>query len=94
MRVNITDSAVKLWLSENDTYNWAHKPGAAWPCSQLSGSRLFAEFDSNGLCDLTVDGKSGDCDVTEFNAMTSDYLAQRLPSGHPLYFITVGQFRR
>ena len=45
MRTQITDSGVKLWLSANDTYRWATRPRAAWPCSELAGNRLFAEFD-------------------------------------------------
>ena len=78
MRISRTPGGVKLWLSANDTYNWAHKPGAAWPCSQLSGRRLFAEFEANGdLVDMQIDGGRGeqDCDANEFNAITSDFLA-------------------
>lgn len=66
---------VKLWLSASDTYEWAHRPGASWPCSTLSGKRLFAEFDSRGdLVDMAINGRSTDCDANEFNAITSDYL--------------------
>ena len=43
MRTQTTDSGVKLWLSANDTYNWATRPRAIWPCSKLAGNRLFAE---------------------------------------------------
>jgi hypothetical protein len=93
MRTQINASSVKLWLSSSDTYAWAHRTGAAWPCSQLAGRRVFAEFDSNGLCDLAIDGKSDeDCDANEFNAITSDHLASKLPRDHPAYFVAVGQF--
>jgi hypothetical protein len=92
MRICINPSSVKLWLSSNDTYEWAHRDGHAWPGSSLIGRRLFAEFDSNGLCDLTIDGKSGDCDVNELNAITSDFLKSKLPTTHPAYLIAVGQF--
>ena len=44
MRTQITDSGVKLWLSANDTYNWATRPRDTWPCSKLAGNRLFAEL--------------------------------------------------
>lgn len=93
MRTHINESHVTLWLSANDTYNWAHRSGSSWPCSQLSGRRLMAQFDSNGLCDITIDGRNRDCDATEFNAITSDYLATRLPADHPAWFVTVGQFK-
>jgi hypothetical protein len=82
MRTRITPSSFKLWLSANDTYSWAHKPGAAWPSSQLSGSRLFVEFDSNGLCDLAIDGLSDrDCNSNELTAIVADSV--KLPAGHP-----------
>ena len=64
----------KIWLSANDTYNWAHKPGASWPCSQLSGHRVFAEFADNGdLVDYTVDGRIKDVDANELNAILADF---------------------
>ena len=55
---NIDGSGYTLWLSAADTYAWAHRPGAAWPCSTLADHRLRIEVDQNGLCYLTVDGKS------------------------------------
>ena len=40
----------KVWLSASDTYRFA--AGAygtgRWPCSELSGHRVFIEFDSRG----------------------------------------------
>ncbi len=93
MKTQINPTSVKLWLSANDTYDWAHKAGASWPCSQLSDKRLFVEFDTNGLCDIAIDGKPDDCDANELNAMVSDYLAAKLPKNHPCYFVVVGQFR-
>lgn len=94
MRILINPTTVHLWLSAEDTRKWANRVGSAWPCSQLSGHRLHAEFDTNGLCDLSIDGKTGgDCDANEFNAVTSDYLRAKLPADHPVYFISVGQFQ-
>jgi len=94
MRVQINDTSVNVWLSANNTYDWAHKPGASWPCSQLSGRRVFAGFDSNGLCDLAIDGGRGEqnCDASEFNACLADHLAGKLPTDHPCYDVVVGQF--
>ena len=59
MRKRIDDNGFTLWLSKNDTYDWAHRSGAAWPCSELSGKRCVIEFDDNGLCDFTVNGRDG-----------------------------------
>jgi hypothetical protein len=91
VRVKIHDNSVTLWLSEKDTWDWAHRPGAAWPCSQLADRRLMACFDRHGLVDLAIDGGRGDQDVNadEFNAITSDFLRDVLPKDHPCYFICV-----
>ena len=73
MRMEKRGLATKIWLSANDTYNWANKTGNKWPCSQLSGKRLFAEFNGGDLVDITIDGKTGiDVDNNEFNAIIAD----------------------
>jgi hypothetical protein len=65
----------KLWLSASDTEAWATRPHASWPCSSISGHRLFAEFAPNGdLVDLALDSRSADVPCDELNAMTSDFL--------------------
>ena len=89
-RVKITDNAIKLWISANDTHNWARR----WPCSFLAGKRLFAEFDSHGLVDMDINGGRGDqdCPADEFNAITSDALQDKVPKDHPVYLVNVGQF--
>ena len=75
MRIKRYEYGTQLWLSANDTYNWAHKSGASWPCSVLSGHRLKASFDKeNDLIDLTIDGQYKDCPADEFNAIASDFL--------------------
>ena len=64
-----------LNLSARDTYNWAHKPGAHWPCSTIANRRLGIHVDDNGLCDFVVDGQHGhDVDGTELEAIVSDFL--------------------
>lgn len=75
MRIQRTGKTVKLWLSANDTYKWARKPGAAWPCSFLSNKRLFAKFDAGDLVDYTINGKEApNVPADEFNAITSDFI--------------------
>ena len=92
MRLQIFDSGFNLWLSARDTYDWAHRPNCSWPCSQTSDNRLFVQFDRNGLCDLTMNGKDADMDGTELSAIVADHLRDRLPKEHPCYFVAVGQF--
>lgn len=78
MRIQQSGSYLKVWISADETYNWAHEPGAAWPCSTLSGKRVFAEFGRNGLVDIAIDGRNDtDCDARELDAMIDDLLNKR-----------------
>lgn len=75
MRIKREGTTVRLWLSANDTYNWAHRPDASWPCSQLAGKRLFAEFDDGDLIDYSIDGDGYvDMPADEFTAITDDFI--------------------
>lgn len=74
--INPTGYVMKL--SARDTYNWAHREGARWPCSDLSGNRCVVVVDSNGLLDFTLNGRDGDCSGDELNAIVSDHLPKIL----------------
>lgn len=95
MRTAIHSDSFTVWLSAQDTYDWAGKPMASWPCSTLANKRLVASFDTNGLYDLSVNGRdtSEDTDGNELSAMVSDFMANKLPKDHPCYFVAVGQFQ-
>ncbi len=92
MKTQIAETSVKVWISARETSAWAWRPGKRWPCSFLAGSRLFAEFDRNGLVDMQIDSGRGDqdCPADEFNALTSDFLRDKLPKTHPAYPVAVG----
>lgn len=94
MKTQIDSRTAKLWLSASDTSDWADKPGASWPCSELSGRRLFAEFDRNGLLDLAIDGGRGsqDCAGNELSAICADHLRAVLPPSHPAFEVAMRQF--
>lgn len=80
MRIQKHENGYAMWLSARDTYDWAHKPGATWPCSTLSNKRCLVVVDTNGLCDFTVNGRdvyerdASDIDGTELDAIVSDHL--------------------
>lgn len=80
IKTTCTDAAGRItgytiWLSADDTEAWAHKPTAYWPCSAYSGKRLAVCVDSNGLCDLAVNGRDdSDGDGDELAAMVGDHL--------------------
>lgn len=95
MKFEDSGTGVTVWLSATDTYEWAHGR-CRWPCSELAGRRLRADFDSNGLLDYTIDGRPpGDrlyIPADEFSAVIADHLKGKLPEDHPCYFVVVGQF--
>lgn len=94
MRILDQGDAVVLWASASDTYEWAHRIGSAWPCSTLSGSRFCATFDTNGLLELTINGRDdADVDAHELSAICSDLLGEKITTDHPVYFVAVGQFK-
>ena len=78
-----------MWLSAHDTYQWAHKAGASWPCSQLSNHQAVICVDSNGLYDLTIDDGKGnqDIDGAELAACVSDHLPAHLHHLWPVWKI-------
>ena len=86
MRATQNQHGTSIWLSAKNTEDWAERPGARWPCSTLSGHRIFAAFAPNGdLVRVCVDGGRGnqDCSIDEFNAIMSDHLAKRFGTEHP-----------
>ena len=81
MRTQKYDKTVKVWISANETYDWAHKSGASWPCSTLSDKRIFAKFDNGDLVDIAINGKDGvEVDGNEFNAIIEDFLGSIHPT--------------
>lgn len=95
MNIKINKNTVVLEVNQNETVNWATEK--KWICSKIAGHDLKATFDHNGVFELTIDGNviGGDeifIDEHEFNALTCDYLHDRIPLNHPCYFVAVGQF--
>ena len=93
MRLKDHGNGFTIWISADDTYEWAHRTGAAWPGSELAGHRLRVDYDTNGIWQLTVDGYPKNIDATELNAIVSDFAAEQLPEDHPCWMVAVGQFR-
>lgn len=95
MLLNDYGFSLRVRLSARDTEDWATYPGRAWPCSTLRGKRISATFDTNGLCDLSIDGKDApdDIDGDELSAIIADHLDGAIPVDHPIYFVAVGQFK-
>ena len=94
MRTRIDTNSFTIWLSAHDTYSWAHRSGSSWPCSESSDKRCRADFDENGLVDLTVNGREASAELSawELNAIVSDYAREVLPSSHPVWDVVIGQF--
>lgn len=60
-----------MWLSARDTYDWARKPEAVWPCSTLCDRAVCVQVDDNGLYELHG---ADDIDGGELDAIVSDHL--------------------
>ena len=58
-------------LDDSDTYRWANRPGALWPCSTLAGSSLFVQIDK-GTGDLVDTDAGEDVDGHELSALIDD----------------------
>ena len=74
MKIEKQGTTVKLWLTAEDTYEWAY---GRWPRSFLAGKTLFAEFRNGDLIDYAVNGKTGgdiDLPADEFTAITDDFI--------------------
>jgi hypothetical protein len=91
----IGEDSCHVDATHEQLYDWAHRPGSYWPCSELASSDGFgASFDSNGVYEYRLEtirleeNLSGD----ELSAWTSDVLKIALPADHPCYFVCVGQF--
>lgn len=63
----------RAWLSASDTEGWATRPGKSWPCSTVGGHRIMVEISNGDLVDFTIDGKSGDVDGHELDAILADF---------------------
>ena len=78
-------------------HEWAWRPGAHWPFSELNSDdvdSVQAGFDTNGLVELTIlPTEPENLMSNELSAWSSDVLeAAGLSEDHPCYFVCVGQF--
>jgi hypothetical protein len=56
MKLFINQTGYQLFLTAQETEDWATRPGAEWPCSTLRGRRVRVDVDANGLNDYAIDG--------------------------------------
>jgi hypothetical protein len=86
MRIQKHEGGYTMWLSARDTYEWAHKAGAAWPCSTLSDKRCMVVVDGTGLCDFTVNGRDNyGTGGAELDAIVSDHLPEDMRQFWPTW---------
>ena len=86
MRISKRDNGYTMWLSARDTYAWANKEGAVWPCSRLAGHRLAVVVNRNGLFELISDGhQTGSVNESELIAIVTDHLPKGLRHLWPSY---------
>lgn len=74
MRLRDNGAFWSVNLSADETYDWANRSVASWPCSRLAGKPIWAQFDkrTGDLVDLTIRNRRTDIDSHEFNAIMAD----------------------
>jgi hypothetical protein len=82
MTITRNNSGYSMSLGRSETYRWAHKPRAAWPCSELADRSVYVEVDSNGLCDVRPSDISGGA---ELEAIIADHLPADLRKYWPTW---------
>lgn len=77
MKIQKTENGTKIFLSKNDTWKWAMKPGCLWPNSTLSDRRIYVELASNeDIVDIRINGRypSKNIDHHELKSLLKDIL--------------------
>jgi hypothetical protein len=99
MKLTVYSHAIDITIEKEETAAWSSRPGHAWPASSISGKKVYAEFDRNGLSMIEINGKELSCgstindpDVHEFNSLIADVLKGMLSPLHECYRVAVGQF--
>jgi len=74
MKIKKTGSTTKVWLSQNDTFRWSHRPNAQWPCSTISDKRVYVELDkANDIVEVKINGRNAkDLDSHELRCCLND----------------------
>lgn len=86
MQLTPKQTGYTMSLMPDETDAWAHRPGAAWPCSTIAGQSLAVEADSNGLCYIEIDGGTCvDFDIHELEAIIADHLPASLRHHWPVW---------
>lgn len=59
MKIKKTKNTTQIWISSNETFRWARRPNAQWPCSTLADRRVFVELASNNdIINIKINGKN------------------------------------
>jgi hypothetical protein len=89
----VSPEKVEIRAGHDELHAWANRPGCRWPCSELATlERIAVAFDRSGLLALDTKPELHDLAADELNAWSSDVLRALIPTDHPVYYISVGQF--
>lgn len=73
MRVHYANEyGCSVTITEDEVYDWHHRPYAAWPCGTITKAIRVA-FDGDGTV-VEICDNNPEVDATEFRAMVSDLL--------------------
>jgi len=58
LKIKKIGNTTKVWLSSSDTWRWANRTNAKWPCSTLADKRVYVELDKNkDIVEIKVNGR-------------------------------------
>jgi hypothetical protein len=90
---SVGSEQVTIRADHDQLQAWADRPGSRWCCSQLASlDSIAATFHSAGLLALDTQPDTIDLTAGELNAWSSDVLRTVIPTDHPVYYVSVGQF--
>ena len=85
MRIRGDDNGYTLWLSAHDTSEWANRAGFRGWVNRFRGVRVKVTVDSNGISEVTINGREGDVPNDELEAIVGDHLPAQFRRLWPIW---------
>ena len=93
MKLKNYGDTITVWITTQETTSWVKQQGIHVTPSTLKGKAIRADFGTDGLVDLAINGQSplDGYDFSEFNMMIADLLADELTERHSCYKAVTGK---
>lgn len=76
MKIKKEGNIKRVWISSSETWRWANRINAKWPCSTLADKRIYMELDKHdNIVDIKINGRySSKIDGHELRSCINDLL--------------------